>query len=54
MLSRVGVEHSQEFQQKIIAPLTGSWNEAVRIVQEAGGDPQQLAQAMSMTGTLTV
>ena len=50
MLSRVGVEHSQEFQQKIIAPLTGSWNEAVRIVAEAGGDPQQLAQAMSMQG----
>ena len=50
MLSRVGVEHSQEFQQKIIAPLTGSWNEAVRIVQEAGADPQQLSTAMSLQG----
>jgi hypothetical protein len=50
MLSRVGVEHSQEFQQKIIAPLTGSWNEAVRIVAEAGADPNQLAAAMSLQG----
>lgn len=50
VLSRVGVEHSQEFQQKIIAPLTGSWNEAVRIVQDAGADPNQLAQAMSLQG----
>jgi hypothetical protein len=50
VLTRVGVEHSAEFQQKIIAPLTGSWNEAVRIVQEAGADPQQLATAMSLQG----
>lgn len=50
VLSRVGVEHSAEFQQKIIAPLTGSWNEAVKIVAEAGADPQQLAAAMSLQG----
>jgi pyruvate dehydrogenase E1 component beta subunit len=50
VLSRVGVEHSPEFQQKIIAPLTQSWNEAARIVMEAGADPQQLAAAMSLQG----
>lgn len=50
VLTRVGVEHSAEFQQKIIAPLTGAWNEAVRIVQEAGADPNQLATAMSLQG----
>jgi len=50
VLSRVGVEHSMEFQNNIIRPLTASWNEAVRIVKEAGADPQQLARAMSMSG----
>jgi hypothetical protein len=50
MLSRVGVEHSQEFQREIIAPLTASWNEAARIVKDAGADPQELAKAMTLTG----
>jgi hypothetical protein len=50
MLSRVGVEHSAEFQQQIIAPLTQSWNEAARIVRDAGADPQELAKAMSLSG----
>jgi hypothetical protein len=50
VLSRVGVEHSMEFQNSIIRPLQASWNEAVRIVKEAGADPQQLARAMSMSG----
>jgi len=50
MLSRVGVEHSAEFQQKIMAPLTASWNEAARIVRDAGGDPQELAKVMSLSG----
>lgn len=50
VLTRVGVEHSAEFQQKIIAPLTASWNEAAKIVAEAGADPQQLAAAMSLQG----
>jgi hypothetical protein len=50
MLSRVGVEHSAQFQQEIIAPLTASWNEAARIVQDAGGDPQELAKVMSLSG----
>lgn len=50
MLSRVGVEHSQEFNQNIIQPLTASWNEAARIVRDAGGDPQELAKVMSLSG----
>jgi hypothetical protein len=50
MLSRVGVEHSAQFQQQIIAPLTQSWNEAARIVRDAGGDPQELAKVMSLQG----
>ena len=50
ILSRVGVEHSQEFQQNIIAPLTASWNEAARIVKDSGGDPQNLAKAMALSG----
>ena len=49
-LSRVGVEHSQEFQQNIIRPLTGAWNEAAKIVRDSGGDPQELAKAMSLNG----
>lgn len=50
VLSRVGVEHSAEFQQRIIAPLTQSWNEAARIVRDAGADPQELAKVMSLSG----
>jgi hypothetical protein len=50
VLSRVGVEHSADFQNQIIRPLTGAWNEAVKIVADAGGDPNQLAQVMSMQG----
>ncbi len=49
-LSRVGVEHSAEFQQNVMQPLTQSWNEAARIVRDAGGDPQELAKAMSLNG----
>lgn len=50
MLSRVGVEHSAEFQQNIMRPLTGAWNEAARIVRDAGADPQELAKVMSLQG----
>jgi hypothetical protein len=50
MLTRLGVEHSAEFQQGIIAPLTAHWNEAAKIVRDAGGDPQELAKAMSLQG----
>ena len=50
VLSRVGVEHSAEFQQNIMRPLTASWNEAARIVRDAGGDPQELAKVMSLSG----
>ena len=50
VLSRVGVEHSPQFQQQIIAPLTASWHEAARIVRDAGGDPQELAKAMTLQG----
>jgi hypothetical protein len=50
MLSRVGVEQSAEFHQNIIQPLTQSWNEAARIVRDSGGDPQELAKVMSLSG----
>src|SRR5215471_11853646 len=50
ILSRVGVEHSAEFQNTILRPLYASWNEATRIVREAGGDPNELRTAMSLGG----
>jgi hypothetical protein len=50
MLSRVGVEHSAEFQQQILVPLTAHWNEAARIVRDAGADPNDLAKAMTLSG----
>ena len=49
-LSRFGVENNQEFQQQVLRPLHAHWNEAARIVKDAGGDPQLLANAMQMTG----
>lgn len=49
-LSRVGVEQSIEFQQNIMRPLHASWQEAARIVQQNGADPQALAKAMSLNG----
>ena len=49
-LSRLGVEQSVEFQQQVLRPLHAYWNEAARIVKDSGGDPQQLAQAMSLQG----
>lgn len=50
MLTRVGVEHSAEFQNSIMRPRAQAWSEAVRIVQQAGGDPQSLAKAMGLSG----
>jgi hypothetical protein len=50
VMSRLGVEHSAEFQQQIMRPLYASWNEAARIVQDSGGDPQELAKAMALNG----
>lgn len=50
MLSRVGVEHSQEFQREIIQPLTASWREATKIVADSGADPNELAKAMTLSG----
>src|SRR4029077_16280335 len=50
ILSRVGVEHSAEFQQQILRPLHASWSEAARIVKESGGNPQELRDAMSLSG----
>jgi len=49
-LSRLGVERHSEFQQKIIAPMTAAWNDAAGIVQAAGGNPQDLAKAMALSG----
>lgn len=50
MLSRVGVEQSAEFQQQVMGPLHAAWGEAVRIVHQSGGDPQELAKVMSLSG----
>lgn len=50
VLSRVGVEHSAEFQQQIMRPLYASWGEATRIVKESGGNPDDLRAAMSLNG----
>ena len=49
-LNRVSVETNQDFQQKVMKPLHGAWNEACRIVQEGGGDPAQLSRALSLNG----
>jgi hypothetical protein len=50
VLSRYGVENSIEFQQNILRPLYGAWNEAARIVHESGGDPNELARVMTLQG----
>jgi hypothetical protein len=50
MLTRLGVEQSTEFQNNIIRPLYASWNEAAKIVQESGADPNELARAMTLSG----
>jgi hypothetical protein len=49
-LTRLGVQHSAEFQRNILQPLYGAWNEASRIVRDSGADPNQLAKAMSLQG----
>lgn len=49
-LTRMGVQHSEEFNRTIMQPLYGAWNEAARIVRDAGGDPNELARAMSLSG----
>lgn len=50
LLTRMGVEQSMEFQQNVIRPMHQAWQEAARIVQQAGGDPNELAKAMSLNG----
>lgn len=50
ILSRMGVETHAEFQNNIIRPLSYAWNEAARIVKDAGGDPNDLAKALALTG----
>lgn len=50
VLERYTIEGNQEFQQKVLAPMTQAWNEAMKIVHEAGGDPQLLAKAMALGG----
>lgn len=49
-LSRMGVEQNVEFQQQVMQPLYASWQEATRIVKEAGGDPVELQRAMTLSG----
>lgn len=50
VLSRMGVEQSVEYQRTIVQPLMASWNEAAKIVKDAGADPNALARAMSLSG----
>lgn len=50
VLQRMGVEQHSEFQQQIIQPMTNAWQAAATIVQEAGGDPEQLARAVQLHG----
>lgn len=50
ILARVGVEQHQEFQNNVMRPLVGAWNEAARIVKESGADPNDLAKAMTLSG----
>jgi hypothetical protein len=49
-LNRVSVENHAEFQEQVLRPMHGAWNEACRIVQEGGGDPAQLGRALSLRG----
>lgn len=50
VLSRMGIEKHVDFQNNIIRPMQMSWQEAARIVNDAGGDPNELAKALSLTG----
>jgi ferredoxin-NADP reductase len=49
-LNQFSIETNQDFQQNVIQPMQGAWYKAARIMQEAGGDPKQLAKAMSVSG----
>lgn len=49
-LARMGVEQHADFQRNVVQPLTVAWRESARIVQEAGGDPNELARALSLSG----
>jgi hypothetical protein len=49
-VSQFDVEANQEFQQKVLAPLTHAWNEAAGIIKDAGGDPNELAKALTLSG----
>ena len=49
-LERMSVETHQDFQQNIIRPMHGAWMEAAKIVQEAGGNPDDLAKALTLSG----
>lgn len=50
ILTRMGVETHQEFQNQIIRPMSAAWEEAARTVGQAGGDPKALSQALMLTG----
>jgi hypothetical protein len=50
VLSRMGVETHQEFQQNIIRPMAAAWTEAAKIVKDSGGNPDDLAKALSLSG----
>lgn len=50
VLSRMGVEQHAEFQNNVMRPMSAAWNEAARIVKDAGGDPNDLSKALSLSG----
>jgi hypothetical protein len=50
VLTRMGVETHQEFQRNVIQPMTAAWQQAASIVKDAGGDPQELARAVTLQG----
>jgi hypothetical protein len=49
-VQRFSVETHQDFQQNIIRPMHMAWQEAAKIVQEAGGNPDDLAKALTLSG----
>ena len=50
VLARVSVEKHQDFQNNVLRPLQGAWNEATRIVKDSGGDPNDLSRVVTLRG----
>ena len=50
ILAKTSIEHDPRFQNDVIRPLNASWNDAVRIVKEAGADPAELQRIVTLKG----